>query len=44
MDVVGSLPRHLWDEIMRGFGRVPKQCRSCGKRFYIYERVSIADD
>lgn len=24
---------------MRGFGRVPKQCRSCGKRFYRYERA-----
>jgi hypothetical protein len=23
---------------MRGFGRVPKQCRHCGKRFYVFER------
>jgi ribosomal protein L37E len=23
---------------MRGFGRVPKQCRRCGKRFYILDR------
>jgi hypothetical protein len=35
--VVQSFPRHLWDEIMRGFGRVPKQCRYCGKRFYVVD-------
>jgi hypothetical protein len=38
-DVVQSLPRHFWDEVMRGFGRIPKQCRSCGKRFFIVDRA-----
>jgi len=40
-DVVPSLPRHFWDELMRGFGRTPKHCRSCGKRFYQYERGHV---
>jgi hypothetical protein len=35
---VPSLPRHFWDELMRGFGKIPKQCRHCGKRFYVFER------
>jgi hypothetical protein len=42
LDVVSSLPRHFWDEVMRGFGRVPKQCRACGKRFYVYDRGHVA--
>jgi hypothetical protein len=43
-DVVPSLPRHFWDEVMRGFGRTPKQCRYCGKRFYVFERVYVERD
>jgi transcription elongation factor Elf1 len=38
-DVVPSLPRHFWDELMRGFGRVPKHCRRCDKRFYVVDRA-----
>jgi len=33
-DVVPSMPRGLWDEIMRGAGRIPRHCRYCGKRFH----------
>jgi hypothetical protein len=29
---------------MRGFGRIPKQCRSCGKRFYVFDRQPIPDN
>jgi transcription elongation factor Elf1 len=33
-DIVSSLPRGWKDALMQGFGRVPRHCRSCGKRFY----------
>jgi len=33
------MPRHFWDELMRSFGRIPKQCRRCGKRFHVLERL-----
>jgi hypothetical protein len=33
-DLAPSLPRGLWDAIMRGSGRLPRHCRSCGKRFH----------
>jgi hypothetical protein len=23
------------DAVMLGFGRIPRHCRSCGKRFYV---------
>jgi len=41
MDVVPSLPRNFWDELMRSFRRIPKHCRACGKRFYIRDRTYI---
>jgi ribosomal protein S27E len=34
-DIVPSKPRGILDDIMFGMGRVPRHCRSCGKRFYI---------
>ncbi|HLH17357.1 MAG TPA: hypothetical protein VKX45_09065 [Bryobacteraceae bacterium] len=43
-DVVASLPRHFWDEIMRGWGRLPKQCRTCGRRFYVREPRRTASE
>jgi hypothetical protein len=35
LDIVPSLPQNFWDEMMRGFGRIPKHCRACGKRFFV---------
>jgi hypothetical protein len=34
-DIVPSLPRGWQDAVMRWFGRIPRHCRSCGKRFYV---------
>jgi hypothetical protein len=34
-DIVASLPRGWMDALMLGFGRIPRHCRSCGKRFYV---------
>jgi hypothetical protein len=34
-DLVPSLPRGIWDSIMKEMGKVPRHCRSCGKRFYL---------
>jgi hypothetical protein len=34
-DIVPSLPRGIRDDIMFGMGRVPRHCRSCGRRFYV---------
>ncbi len=34
-DIVPSKLHGLWDEIMSGAGRVPRHCRSCGKRFHV---------
>ena len=34
-DVVSSDPRGVMDRIMRQFGRIPRHCRFCGKRFYV---------
>jgi hypothetical protein len=34
-DIVPSMPRGLKDEFMRVRGRIPRHCRSCGKRFYV---------
>jgi hypothetical protein len=33
-DLVPSMPRGLWDDIMRAAGRIPRHCRYCGKRFH----------
>jgi hypothetical protein len=33
-DIVPSMPRGLWDDIMRGASRLPRHCRYCGKRFH----------
>jgi hypothetical protein len=37
------MPRNFWDEVMRGFGRLPKQCRGCAKRFYVLDRVYVPE-
>jgi hypothetical protein len=29
------MPRGIRDAIMEGMGRIPRHCRSCGKRFYV---------
>jgi hypothetical protein len=34
------MPRNFWDELMRSFGKVPKHCRGCGKRFYLRETAT----
>jgi len=36
------MPRGLKDEFMRARGRVPRHCRSCGKRFYV--RANIPEE
>ena len=33
-DIVPSMPRGIWDEMMRWLGRVPRHCRFCGRRFH----------
>jgi hypothetical protein len=33
-DLAPSMPRGIWDEIMRGAGRIPRHCRFCGRRFH----------
>jgi len=33
-DIVPSRPRGIVDALMTRFGRVPRHCRACGKRFY----------
>jgi hypothetical protein len=35
LDVVPSRPRGIADMFMEGLGKVPRHCRSCGKRFYV---------
>jgi hypothetical protein len=37
-DVVPSLPRGFVDALMKKFGRIPKHCRFCEKRFYVKEQ------
>jgi len=34
-DVVSTTSRGLVDSLMRRFGKVPRHCRFCGKRFYV---------
>jgi hypothetical protein len=29
------MPRGIWDDIMRGAGRIPRHCRFCGRRFHV---------
>jgi hypothetical protein len=33
-DLAPSMPRGVWDEIMRAAHRIPRHCRNCGKRFH----------
>ena len=35
MDIAPSMPRGISDLFMEGLGKVPRHCRSCGKRFYV---------
>jgi len=42
-DIVPSMPRGIWDDIMSGAGRLPRHCRYCGKRFYA-KREAIKRD
>lgn len=37
-DVVSSGRAGLFDALMEGFGRVPRHCRACGRRFYVSQR------
>jgi transcriptional regulator NrdR family protein len=42
-DIVPSMPRGVGDAVMRRMGRIPRHCRSCGKRFYAsLERLAAA--
>jgi hypothetical protein len=41
-DIVPSMPRNFIDELMRSFGKLPKHCRGCGKRFYVRETGGTA--
>ncbi|HWB84557.1 MAG TPA: hypothetical protein VG675_10485 [Bryobacteraceae bacterium] len=34
-DLAPSLPRGWRDALMRKWGRIPRHCRACGKRFYV---------
>jgi hypothetical protein len=34
----------LWDEFMGSFGRKPKHCRACGKRFFVAARKQAASE
>jgi hypothetical protein len=43
LDVVPSRPRGIADMFMEGLGKVPRHCRSCGKRFYV-NRERLEDD
>jgi hypothetical protein len=33
-DLAPSLPHGWLDALMQAWGRIPKHCRACGKRFY----------
>ena len=28
------MPRGIWDALMSGWGRVPRHCRACERRFH----------
>jgi hypothetical protein len=34
-DLVFTASRGLLDAIMRRYGKIPRHCRFCGKRFYV---------
>jgi DNA-directed RNA polymerase subunit RPC12/RpoP len=42
-DIVPSKPRGLKDDFMQGMGRIPRHCRSCGKRFYVPDPARVAE-
>jgi len=42
-DIAVSLQDGIVDELMQRWGRVPRQCRFCGKRFYVRES-DLAED
>ena len=34
-DIVPSMPRGFFDRLMIRWGRIPRHCRACGKRFRV---------
>jgi hypothetical protein len=34
-DIVPSMPRGWRDAVMRAFGKIPRHCRFCERRFYV---------
>jgi hypothetical protein len=42
-DLAASMPRGMWDSIMQGAGRIPRHCRSCGKRFHARQEAIRRD-
>jgi len=42
-DIVPSMHRGLVDTLMAHFGRVPRHCRFCGKRFYAPSKAAEAE-
>jgi len=34
-DIVPSRPRGVWDALMARWGKIPRHCRFCEKRFYV---------
>jgi hypothetical protein len=42
-DIVPSMPRGWLDAVMGALKRIPRHCRSCGKRFYIRNGVEFAE-
>jgi hypothetical protein len=41
-DLAASLPRGMWDAIMRALHRIPRHCRVCGRRFFVRESAVVA--
>ena len=35
LDIAPCVPRGMRDEMMINSGKTPKQCRYCGKKFYV---------
>jgi hypothetical protein len=42
-DIVPSMPRGWRDAIMSAFGRIPRHCRFCERRFYVRAATEVAD-
>jgi hypothetical protein len=42
-DIVPSLARGWRDELMRWFGKIPRHCRFCEKRFYVAVEIDDAE-